>query len=58
MGPAPSDPRWPEADPLDLTSYLRKGKNVIGPACFSTAKAMYVGDGQSRISISAQSRMA
>jgi alpha-L-rhamnosidase len=29
-GPAPCDPRWPEADPLDLTAYLRKGKNVIG----------------------------
>ena len=28
-GPAPSDPRWQEADPLDLTPYLREGKNVI-----------------------------
>jgi hypothetical protein len=29
-GPAPSDPRWPEADPLDLTGALRNGRNVIG----------------------------
>lgn len=29
-GPAPSDPRWAEADPLDLTSYLEPGRNVIG----------------------------
>jgi alpha-L-rhamnosidase len=29
-GPAPSDPRWPEADPLDLTNALREGENVIG----------------------------
>jgi alpha-L-rhamnosidase len=29
-GPAPSDPRWQEADPLDISKYLRKGKNVIG----------------------------
>ena len=29
-GPAPSDPRWAEADPLDLTSYLESGHNVIG----------------------------
>jgi len=28
-GPAPSDPRWPEADPLDLTAYLRAGENVL-----------------------------
>lgn len=28
-GPAPHDPRWPEADPLDLASYLQAGKNVI-----------------------------
>ncbi|MDD6210403.1 MAG: alpha-L-rhamnosidase, partial [Bacteroidales bacterium] len=26
-GPAPSDPRWQEADPLDLKPYLREGKN-------------------------------
>lgn len=29
-GPAPSDPRWPEADPVDLTPFLRRGHNVIG----------------------------
>jgi len=29
-GPAPSDPRWAEADPLDFTSLLEPGRNVIG----------------------------
>ena len=29
-GPAPCDPRWAEADPLDLTAHLRPGKNVLG----------------------------
>ena len=29
-GPAPSDPRWPEADPLDLTALLKADLNVIG----------------------------
>jgi alpha-L-rhamnosidase len=29
-GPAPCDPRWAEADPLDLTSLLGMGKNVLG----------------------------
>lgn len=29
-GPAPSDPRWPEADPIDLTDALQAGENVIG----------------------------
>jgi len=28
-GPAPSDPRWPEADPVDLTGALKPGKNVL-----------------------------
>ena len=28
-GPAPYDPRWPEADPVDIASYLKPGKNVI-----------------------------
>ncbi|HLN54559.1 MAG TPA: alpha-L-rhamnosidase N-terminal domain-containing protein [Bacteroidales bacterium] len=28
-GPAPSDPRWQEADPVDITEYLVPGKNVI-----------------------------
>lgn len=28
-GPAPHDPRWPEADPVDIASYLHEGKNVI-----------------------------
>jgi len=31
-GPAPCDPRWQEADPLDLSPFLHQGKNVIG-AC-------------------------
>jgi alpha-L-rhamnosidase len=29
-GPAPSDPRWPETDPVDLTSALKAGTNVLG----------------------------
>lgn len=29
-GPAPSDPRWAEADPVDLTDILREGPNVLG----------------------------
>jgi hypothetical protein len=29
-GPAPSDPRWSEADPLDLRDYLEPGPNVLG----------------------------
>ncbi len=29
-GPAPSDPRWSEADPLDLRDYLQPGPNVLG----------------------------
>lgn len=34
-GPAPSDPRWQEADPLDLADYLNKGKNTIAvEVCF------------------------
>lgn len=34
-GPAPSDPRWQEADQLDLTKYLSKGKNTIAiEVCF------------------------
>ena len=28
-GPAPHDPRWPEADPVDITSLLKEGENVI-----------------------------
>lgn len=31
-GPAPSDPRWAEADPLDLTTELRAGRNILGAA--------------------------
>ena len=38
-GPAPCDPRWSEADPIDLTAYLRKGKNVIG------ATVLFYGEG-------------
>jgi alpha-L-rhamnosidase len=29
-GPAPSDPRWMEVDPLDLTAHLKAGTNVFG----------------------------
>lgn len=29
-GPAPCDPRWAEADPMDLTEALQPGRNVIG----------------------------
>jgi len=29
-GPAPCDPRWAEADPVDLTGYLKTGENVLG----------------------------
>jgi alpha-L-rhamnosidase len=29
-GPAPCDPRWAEADPVDLTGQLRTGTNVLG----------------------------
>ena len=39
-GPAPYDPRWPEADPLDIASYLIPGKNVI--AC----QVLYYGFGE------------
>ncbi len=39
-GPAPSDPRWAEADPLDLTSALLAGENVIG------ATVLYYGHGE------------
>src|SRR5512146_246945 len=28
-GPAPSDPRWMEVDPLDLTGQMKVGTNVI-----------------------------
>ena len=29
-GPPPSDPRWPEADPIDLTGSLNAGSNTLG----------------------------
>jgi alpha-L-rhamnosidase len=31
-GPPPCDPRWAEADPLDLTGHLHAGINVLGAA--------------------------
>jgi len=39
-GPAVSDPRWPEADPVDLASYLTPGENVIA------VEALYFGHGE------------
>lgn len=38
-GPAPSDPRWPEADPLDLTASLVAGDNVLA------VQVLYYGHG-------------
>jgi len=39
FGPAPNDPRYSEADPVDLLPYLKKGENVIG------AEVLYYGYG-------------
>jgi alpha-L-rhamnosidase len=39
FGPPPADPRWAEADPMDLTAYLRRGANVIG------VEVLYYGHG-------------
>ncbi len=34
-GPAPSDPRWQEADPVDIGPYLKEGTNTIAvEVCF------------------------
>jgi alpha-L-rhamnosidase len=38
-GPAPSDPRWTEVDPLDLAERLRAGRNVLG------AQVLFYGHG-------------
>ncbi len=38
-GPAPFDPRWQEADPVDISRYLKPGKNVIG------CQVLYYGTG-------------
>ncbi len=38
-GPAPSDPRWLDADPVDLTSALQPGLNVLG------AEVLFYGHG-------------
>lgn len=38
-GPAPSDPRFAEADPIDLTDHLMDGTNTIG------AEVLYFGQG-------------
>ena len=38
-GPAPADPRWPEADPMDLTRALVACRNVLG------AVVLYYGHG-------------
>jgi len=39
FGPAPADPRYTEADPIDLTQALQQGNNVLG------AQIMYYGHG-------------
>ena len=39
FGPAPSDPRWAEADPIDLTFAVQKGENCIA------AQVLYYGQG-------------
>ncbi|GLV53599.1 hypothetical protein KDH_04510 [Dictyobacter sp. S3.2.2.5] len=39
-GPVPADPRYPEADPLDIMPYLRSGGNVIG------VEVLYYGHGE------------
>ncbi len=44
-GPAPFDPRWAEADPIDLTEKLVKGNNVIG------AEVLYYGFGDGTMPI-------
>ena len=38
-GPAPCDPRWLEADPLDLSAALKAGTNVVG------AQVLFYGQG-------------
>ncbi|MGE5611457.1 MAG: alpha-L-rhamnosidase N-terminal domain-containing protein, partial [Bacillota bacterium] len=38
-GPPPCDPRWMDADPVDLTTLLKTGPNVIG------AQVLYYGSG-------------
>lgn len=38
-GPAPCDPRWVEADPLQLSQVLKPGKNIIG------AQVLFYGQG-------------
>lgn len=39
FGPAPSDPRWAEADPVNFSDRLMEGENVIG------AQVLYYGHG-------------
>ena len=39
FGPAPCDPRWLEADPMDLSGLLKSGENAIG------VQALYYGFG-------------
>ena len=38
-GPAPSDPRWPEVDPVDLAHVVQKGRNTLG------IEVLYYGSG-------------
>ena len=40
-GPAPSDPRYMEADPMSLAAYLKTGKNVLA------FRVLYYGFGES-----------
>jgi alpha-L-rhamnosidase len=44
-GPAPCDPRWTEADPVDLSHVLTSGSNVIG------ATVLYYGHGDGTWSV-------
>jgi alpha-L-rhamnosidase len=40
FGPAPADPRFAEADPIDILPYLKIGKNVLG------VQVLYYGHGE------------
>ena len=44
-GPAPCDPRWLEADPLDLAAFLEAGPNTLG------AQVLFFGQGDGTLPI-------